>query len=505
MKYIYILSIFLIGCASVQTLDGGEKDVTPPIVINVNPDSASLNVSSKEFIFQFDEYVKTTKVSDLLIISPSQILTPDLKIKGKKLFLNIKDELIPNTTYSFQFNGSIIDVNESNPLTEYSYVFSTGDYLDSLSLSGLVKHSATNQICEDCNVHLYKSNNDSVILTDKPLYTTKTNEQGIYTFYNLPDDTFNLIAIKDDNRNLVLDKEEEVSLYIIKDTKSTTRDTLYIFPLPNKEKLKPKIITPLTPGIIKLILNKTVDTVNTKLFISDTPIEYSLSQTLDSLQAFYKPNSDTTLLTIINDLDTTILDYILPLNKLKYKPKLSTSITEKSITITSNTPIKSIDTSRIKLMLDSNQIIFKNYSLTQTKVNIPIDKNEIPNQLILAEEAITDVFDKKNATDTILLNIKDITNSLVIDYQISKTSDYLIYVVKNNKNIKLNKLNTSSKIVYNNLRVGEYFIKIIEDINHNGIWDTGDLFLNKKPEPIQFSKPFEIRDNWDKELIINVL
>ncbi len=156
-------------------------------------------------------------------------------------------------------------------------------------------------------------------------------------------------------------------------------------------------------------------------------------------------------------------------------------------------------------MLDSNQIIFKNYSLTQTKVNIPIDKNDIPNQLILAEEAITDVFDQKSATDTVLLNIKEITNFLVIDYQINKTSDYLIYVVKNNKNIKLNKLNTSSKIIYNNLKIGEYFIKIIEDINHNGIWDTGDLFLNKKPEPIQFSKPFEIRNNWDKKLIINIL
>ena len=164
MKYILPFILILFSCASVQQLDGGDKDVTPPQVQSVFPDSASLNVKSKIISFTFDEYISTTKTNELLIISPSQKTNPTIESKGKKLIITLNDSLLPTTTYTIQFNGAIIDINESNPLIDYNYIFSTGSYLDSLSIQGLVKDIITNKPCDGCNVHLYKTINDSLVL-----------------------------------------------------------------------------------------------------------------------------------------------------------------------------------------------------------------------------------------------------------------------------------------------------------------------------------------------------
>ena len=204
MKYVYLLILLLYGCASVQVLDGGIKDVTPPIVLKVIPDSASTNITTSIFTFTFDEYIKTNKLNDLLIISPSQRLNPSVTIKGKKVTIKLLDSLLDNTTYTFQFNGSIADINETNPLTDYRYIFTTGDIIDTLKHSGVVKNITTNELCNNCNVHLYKQLDDSLILKSKPDYLVKTNEAGKFSFTNLPNSTFNQIVLKDKNKRIDL-------------------------------------------------------------------------------------------------------------------------------------------------------------------------------------------------------------------------------------------------------------------------------------------------------------
>jgi hypothetical protein len=43
-------------------------------------------------------------------------------------------------------------------------------------------------------------------------------------------------------------------------------------------------------------------------------------------------------------------------------------------------------------------------------------------------------------------------------------------------------------------------LKIIDDLNNNGKWDTGDYIYKLQPEPVRlFPKEIIIRANWDVE------
>ena len=52
--------------------------------------------------------------------------------------VELNDPLFENTTYTIDFTGAIVDNNEGNPLENFVYSFSTGDQLDTLSISGKV-------------------------------------------------------------------------------------------------------------------------------------------------------------------------------------------------------------------------------------------------------------------------------------------------------------------------------------------------------------------------------
>jgi hypothetical protein len=507
MKYILPFILLLFSCASVQQLDGGDKDITPPQVQSVYPDSASLNVKSKTISFTFDEYISTTKTNELLIISPSQKNIPTIESKGKKLKITLNDSLLANTTYTIQFNGSVIDINESNPLIDYNYLFSTGSYLDSLSIRGLVKDIITNKPCDGCNVHLYKIINDSLVLTDKPDYITKTKEDGTYTIQNLPTSTFNLLSLNDANKNLRLDKDETISLSKVIRSDSNSLDTLLVFPNQNNDPYKLILTTKTTPGILQIVSNKPILNDSLKLLIKDTSTSYHLSSSKDTITAYFKPKSDTTGITIYLLSDTFEFKYILDINNLKYTPRLSASISQSSLYITSNTPIQSIDTSKIYLYADSQIVKIDKYTISGTTSILSTD-TKIDNKnlkLIVTEGAIFDLLNKTNKVDTILIQptIESIS-SLALTLKLLNTQYYIIRIKQGTKTISQHYINSDTTLNFKKIIPGTYNVEIITDNNHNNIWDTGDFLSKKSPELIQLSNDIEIRQNWDKELIINV-
>jgi hypothetical protein len=64
---------------------------------------------------------------------------------------------------------------------------------------------------------------------------------------------------------------------------------------------------------------------------------------------------------------------------------------------------------------------------------------------------------------------------------------------------------SDTTLILNSLSQGSYYVRIITDINENNYWDSGNPITNQSPEPIYISETFELRNNWDKELIINHL
>src|SRR6056300_1100853 len=109
MIKIFPFLLLLFGCASIQSLEGGAKDETPPQLVKSLPDSAQINYTYTTISLQFHEYVKLQDVNKLLIISPSQKNNPKITLKGKKVDIELQDTLLTNTTYTIAFNGSIVD------------------------------------------------------------------------------------------------------------------------------------------------------------------------------------------------------------------------------------------------------------------------------------------------------------------------------------------------------------------------------------------------------------
>ena len=64
------------------------------------------------------------ELNQKLIISPPLNERPEIGIKGKSVRIKLKEELNPNTTYTFNFFDAIVDNNEENPLENFEFVIS---------------------------------------------------------------------------------------------------------------------------------------------------------------------------------------------------------------------------------------------------------------------------------------------------------------------------------------------------------------------------------------------
>jgi hypothetical protein len=502
-----ILALFLLySCASVQSLSGGEKDLLPPKVIQTSIDSASVLVSTPTITFTFDEYINLNNAKDLLLISPNQTKQPTLTKRGKKLVITLNDSLIPNTTYTYNFNGAVTDLNEGNKLENYSFIYSTGSYIDSLKLQGYVKDITTNEACTDCYVLLYSSEStDSCIFNKKPYYLAKTDELGHYAIANLPNSSFKKIAIRDVNKNLTLDHNEYVSLSTHSSTNNGLSDTLIVFPANLNAAYNPTLINTKIPGFISIKTAKPITRKNTIFLINQKNTTYEISYSQDTLFHYFIPTTDTTLVTLITPSDTTNLYYILSLADLKYNLTLNYENTDNKIVIKSKTQIESVNSSLIKIYSDSIPILLDSISRLEASFCINLPANSTPSSITLQENTIIDVFGKgnkevKKELSTPLNNNTNLTLEIKID-----SGAYILELFKDKKIYNYNNINSSKKLIINNLEATTYSCRLIKDLNNNGRWDTGDYFLKISPEPIQFTAPFEIRENWDKELIINAL
>ena len=502
-KYITYL-IILCSCASIQSLDGGDKDETPPKIISQIPDSASLNIETTKIEIVLDEYIKLQNPSNLLLISPNQKTPPTVTYKGKKVFIQLNDSLLQNTTYSIEINGSIVDYNESNQLNA-KLIFSTGSYIDSLKYTGYITNLENNTACEECYVMLYTIPQDSNVLLTKPDYLAKTNKAGRYRFTNLPKAQFQLIAIQDDNKNLKIERDELTSLYqtITTDTSIQKPDTLNIFTYLPYKKNKPALVKPQKQGIVQIAFSETLlDSV--RISINTTPLSYQLNNTRDTLTAFYKPQKDSNTLQLVLLTDTT--EYTLNNPSIPIKFSIN-SVSQETVSLTTNCHIDSINPSLFQLTTESttsspDSIYFTGNLITLTH-RIQYDSSYI---LLIDSGALTSITNITNKQDSIQLPLLNSSNpKLTLKLTSTDTIPKLVQILQKNKILYQTSTESDTTLSITQLNPGSYVVKIITDLNTNGIWDTGNPIKQLSPEPIQFSEQFELRNNWDKELIINIL
>ena len=187
--------MFSTRCAQITPLTGGKKDATPPKALTYYPKNASLNFNSKVIEIQFNEYISLKDIVNQFIITPQTKEIPDIQAFGKKLKIVFNETLLPNTTYKLAFGNAISDLNESNTIQNFEYIFSTGETIDSLKLSGKVISALDMQPVSKILIGLYERDaEDSIVYKQKPLYISKTNEAGEFKFNYLPNTFFKIVS-----------------------------------------------------------------------------------------------------------------------------------------------------------------------------------------------------------------------------------------------------------------------------------------------------------------------
>ena len=204
-----LLFIFVYSCASMGTPGGGPYDNTPPRILKTIPVANATRFEGNKVQLFFDEYITLKTPSEKVIITPPQKTQPVITAIGKKITVELKDTLIPNTTYTLDFTDGIEDNNEGNPLEGYTFAFATGDIIDSLMVSGWLLNAENLEPMPDVIVGIHSNLEDSAFTSLPFLRTTMTNDRGKFSIRNVAPGTYRLYALKDMNRNYKFDQKAE--------------------------------------------------------------------------------------------------------------------------------------------------------------------------------------------------------------------------------------------------------------------------------------------------------
>lgn len=200
---------FLTSCANPITPTGGPKDTIPPILIGSYPLNQSLNFEDKSIILEFNERIKTDQIKEQLIITPLIESEYEYTIKKNTIKIEFEEAFKDSTTYTLNFRESIQDLTEGNPTDDNKFTFSTGTFIDSMSIGGYVKELLTNDTIENVVVGLYRAEDTVTIFNGSPYYFTEVDEEGKYLIENIKNGKYLLYAFIDQNKNLQLETNKE--------------------------------------------------------------------------------------------------------------------------------------------------------------------------------------------------------------------------------------------------------------------------------------------------------
>lgn len=450
----YFLSVTGSGCAQVGMPTGGPRDSIPPVLVNAVPPNKTINFKENKITFTFDEYVHLQDLQKYLLVAPVPKIIPNINSKLRTVTIKIRDTLQPNTTYSFQLGNAIQDINENNPIHNFTYVFSTGAYIDSLTFNGNVVMAETGKVDSTLLVFLYKNLDDSAVYKEKPRYVARLDSSGKYQFQNLAAGTYHLYALKDESGQKMYNNPSQVFAFADSAVHiSANVKPVELFAYSEGENEKPVARPP----------------------------------------AVNKKNAEKTL---------------------KYNTSISSGEQDllTPLTINFQVPLKNFDSSKIKLtdtLFNSVQSV--PISIDTTFKKITVKNNWVEDTyyklLISPDFAIDTLGDKLAKQDTISFKTKKSTDygSVKLNFtHLDKIAHPVLQFVQNNAVVDSFKL-TSPTFSVKLFNPGEYELRILNDENENGKWDPGSFHLKKQPEKvIAIPRKISIRKDWDNETDIQL-
>ena len=514
-KYFFlIIIIFFSSCAKRGVPVGGEKDEIPPKFTRAQPENNSTFFDDKKIRIYFDEYIKLDKLSSQLVVSP-----PIEKFKysifpqggaSKFIDIEINDELDENTTFVFNFGESIKDNNEGNLLPYFKYVFSTGSYIDSLELKGNINTVYNRKKDDYVTAMLYpltESFNDSIIFKEKPLYVASTLDSTFFNFTNIKNGSYYLIAVKDINNNFIFDPLNDKIAY---HDSIITLPTDKLFDLNLfKENPSYKIFKPFQEfsNRVSFGFRGNIDSIKITSNVSNIHSTITKDREKDTIHYWFRDFEYDTLSFNVSNKDSINL-FKLP--KRDYEKDTLILSEENSsfelgnkFILNSTVPILKIDSTKIKI-INKDSVVQSFKSKIKDEIDIVFDFEILPNDKYSIEvlpNGITDFFG--NSTDTLNYSF---TTKKRSDYgniyvNLSRISfkPIIVDLINMNEEIVMSKtlLNSLEACVFENIKPGDYNLRLIHDKNNNGKWDTGDYLNKNKPEEvIHYNDTIKVRANW---------
>lgn len=526
-----IVCLSFVQCANMQKPTGGPKDSIAPKLLSITPENLARNFKEKEIVLTFDEFIKTVNPQKEFSVSPDLETQPIYKVRKKSFIIQLPDTLEENTTYTINFGKGLVDYNEGNPFINYNYVFATGDELDSLSISGQVKngYSKDFDLSKDKEMIaiLIPTAKDSIFGKKKASYYTTVDSSGNFSFNNLREDTYRVYALKDVNNDKIFNGNDEW-IGFLKDSIHLTENVSGIKLEYTKGKaaifrsLDKKVDA---DGAILLTFNREVEDLEIKL-LEPTALDANkivrIAPTQDTAK-IYLENLDFDSLKIELSELNKIIDTInirkgrnIKVNQ-KIQPQLNISNKVdrvKHIELTSAYPIASVDKNKVLIMEDS--VSRRNFQLEQDSINrelYHIRFNWKPNldyELVLEEKALIGPFDEFNEEFKAKFTLNETENygDITLTFTgLNQEQNYIIELIDEEKEITYDnkKLPSNHILSYKKYPGGKYSLRVIEDFNKNGKWDSGDVYQLKQAERIWYlDRTFTIRANWEQNETINV-
>ena len=510
-----------LGCASSGTLTGGSKDTAPPVLDTVrSPVPRQTNYRPRELTFYFDEFVEVRDPIKQVLVSPPLTYIPRVQQRGKKVTFAFDDKevLRDNATYTINFGEAIIDYHEGNKLQNFSFVFGTGPYIDSLNIRGRVADAKTGEGEAEMVVLLYDNLADSAIYLEKPFYFAKPQKSGDFTFYNIKNDTFRIVAIKDENLNYRYDPATEKLAFL---------DTLIVLDASFDKAVELTASQPVTALAVQAANSRTYGKINVQC--TATPgdvVEFSFSEadiegfaeiSGDSVNVYYDTPRDSFFMYMLGD---TIK--VKPKGKaeLLRKNKLKRNFTASSVpvlpgdslVVAFNFPlaplsagsvilsdtIGALDDVDISLSRDHKKVIARYDWLPGETYDLRIDSGAVKSIYGQANDSIGQTFAILTADKTAALRI--------IMSELDTGSTYIVHVLRNNVRIASQTTVGSDTLTINikGLVPDKYDVEVIGDKNGNGKWDPGNYSTKTQPEPYRFFKGDRLRENRETEMSLSL-
>lgn len=549
--FVYI--IFLISCARQSSPTGGPKDTIPPVLQKAIPPDEAINFKGKDIELIFSEDVILNTPKEQLIINPT--IGKDYKITSRKNSVSITfaQELEDSTTYTFNFRESIQDITEKNPVRNLQVAFSTGDYIDSLSIEGTIYDLLKGKEIKEATVALHIENDTFNILEHPAVYFTKTDDKGKFKLNHLKPDNYFIYSFEDKNRNLVVDSRTESygfiseNLYLLENLKNISIGLIRLDARPLK-------MTSARPYNTYFNIRTAKNLRTFELTAADSSdLSYTFGEDQANIRLYKTTEQDSLKIHLLaidsidNRIDTTL--YVKFLTREVTPEKFDLSIQSSSIiaekgqmdaTLVFTKPFKEINFDSIFFQIDS----LRKINFTQEDVSwdpllrkLTIEK-KVDRNLFLTDETTpkppanakeTAHPGGKSETKKTILNefylgilafisiendsSKKITQTIkplkeeelsIINIEIKTKEEAFIVELLDNTFKVIKRFKNKTKVRFEDITPGEYQIRLIIDSNGNGRWDPGNYFMETEPEKIIYYRAPDgsttikgVKANWE--------